>query len=66
MSLVWNRSLAFSLADSLLMRVGIHPPDVLHASVWNQIRGIVAVAARSRECFSYEKFIEKFGQSSNR
>lgn len=66
MSLVWNRSLAFSLADSLLVRVGIHPPDVQHASVWNQIRGIVAVAARSRECFSYEKFIEKFGQPSNR
>ena len=66
MSLVWNRSLAFSLADSALMRVGIHPPDLRHASVWNQIRAIVAVAARSRECVSYEKFVEKFSQPSNR
>jgi uncharacterized protein len=66
MSLVWNRSLAFSLADSALMRVGIHPPDLQNPIIWNQIRGIVAAAAHSRECVSYEKFVEKFGQLSNR
>jgi len=66
MSLVWNRSLAFSLAGAPLVRIGIHPPDLQHASVWDQILELVAVAARSRECVSYEKFVEKFGQSSNR
>jgi len=66
MSLIWNRSLAFSLDGAPLVRLGIHPPDLEHASVWNQIRDLVAVAARSRECVSYEKFVEKLGRPSHR
>jgi uncharacterized protein len=66
MSLVWNRLLAFRLASAPLMRVGIHPPDLHHATVWNQIRELVGVAARCRECVSYEKFVEKFGRPTNR
>jgi predicted deacetylase len=66
MSLIWNRSLAYGLGGAPLVRLGIHPPDLEHARVWNQIRDLVAVATRTRECVSYEKFIEKLGQLSHR
>ncbi len=65
-SLFWNRSLLLSLAGAPLMRIGIHPPDLHHVRVWNQIREIIAVAARSRECVSYEKFVEKLDQPPHR
>ena len=60
MSLAWNGSLALALGRAPLIRVGIHPCDLEHRSVWKQVREIIAAATRSRECVSYEKFVENF------
>ena len=58
MSLAWNRGLAIATAQAPLIRIAIHPPDLLHAAVWRQIRQLVAGISQERECVSYEKFVE--------
>jgi uncharacterized protein len=56
-SLAWNRCLALRLARAPLIRIGIHPPDLQHPRVWNQVRRLTAETSRCRECVSYEKFV---------
>jgi uncharacterized protein len=58
MSLAWNRGLAIATAGAPLIRIAIHPPDLLHAAVWRQIRQLVAGISQERQCVSYEKFVE--------
>ena len=58
MSLAWNRGLAIATAEAPLIRIAIHPPDLLHAAVWRQIRQLVAGIRQGRECVSYEKFVD--------
>jgi uncharacterized protein len=62
MSLIWNRSLSFSLGRARLVRIGIHPPDAQHAMVWKQVRKLIMATIRSRQCVSYEKFIENLAR----
>jgi uncharacterized protein len=59
MSLAWNRYLAFQLAGAPLLRIGIHPSDLQHPRVWEQVRRLVVETTRCRECISYEKFVEQ-------
>jgi uncharacterized protein len=60
MSLAWNRGLAVATAEAPLIRIAIHPPDLLHPAVWRQIRQLVAGISQGRECVCYEKFVESF------
>jgi len=57
-SLAWNRCLALRLVRAPLLRIGIHPPDLQHRPVWEQIRRLVVAARHVRECVSYAKFVE--------
>jgi uncharacterized protein len=57
-SLWWNRSLAFSLARSPLIRIGIHPSDLQNGAVWEQVRCLTADIRRSRDCLTYAEFVE--------
>jgi predicted deacetylase len=66
MSLAWNRSLAFRLANSPLIRIGIHPPDLQHPGVWGQVRQLAGALSRGRDCVSYEKFVEIFSRPPHR
>jgi predicted deacetylase len=59
MSLAWNRCLAFRLSGASLLRIGIHPSDLQHPLVWEQVRRVAVETSRCRECISYEKFIEQ-------
>jgi uncharacterized protein len=57
MSLAWNQSLAWRLADAALIRIGIHPPDLRHPGVWGQVLQLAATLSRGRHCVSYENFV---------
>ncbi len=57
-SLAWNKGLAISTTQAPLIRVAIHPPDLLNSAVWRQVRQLVAAIGLGRECVSYEKFVE--------
>lgn len=59
MSLAWNRCLAFRLAGASLLRIGIHPSDLQHPRVWEQVRRLAGETSRCRECVSYEKFVDQ-------
>ena len=57
-SLLWNRCLAFGLARSPLMRIGIHPSDLQNSAVWEQVRHVAAAVRCSRNCLTYAEFVE--------
>ena len=57
-SLLWNRCLAFGLARSPLIRIGIHPSDLQNSAVWEQVRRLAAATRRSRNCLTYAEFVE--------
>ena len=57
-SLAWNRCLAHHLARAPLIRIGIHPADLQHPRVWEQVRGLAAETSHCRNCVSYEKLVE--------
>ena len=65
-SLAWNRCLALRLARAPLVRIGIHPPDLQHPRVWEQIRRLAAATSHRRKCVSYEKFVEIFSRPPHR
>jgi uncharacterized protein len=58
-SLAWNRSLALRLIRAPLIRIGIHPPDLQHSRVWDQVVRLAAETSRCRECVTYEKFVQR-------
>jgi predicted deacetylase len=58
-SLGWNQSLALRLMRAPLIRIGIHPPDLQHSRVWNQVVRLTAETSRCRECVTYEKFVQR-------
>ena len=55
-SLFWNASLRRRLHTSRLLRLGLHPPDIQHASIWRQIRRFVREETGRREAMTYERF----------
>jgi hypothetical protein len=56
-SLAWNGLLCRLVARAPLVRVGLHPPDLGHPRVWQQILEIVDRLAEAREPMTYREFI---------
>jgi uncharacterized protein len=63
-SLCWNAALAIANGSGPVLRVSIHPADIQHKPVWEQIRRIIASALRQRECIPYERLIEAWKSHS--
>ena len=52
-SLGWNTFLYHRLRDSALMRLAIHPVDLAHERIWNQITRLTAAAQLQRQVITY-------------
>lgn len=57
MSLAWNRSLFRRLAPNPLLRLGLHPPDLDHPAVWEQITALIDEAVRIRQPATYQSWL---------
>ena len=66
MSLAWNRCLAAYLSRAPLIRISLHPFDLQHPGVWEQVRRLAVETRRCRECVSYEKFVESLSLPQGR
>ena len=58
-SLRWNAWLFRRLAREPLLRISIHPVDLHHAKVWQQIRELVAAALADREPLTYHAWVAR-------
>ena len=56
-SLAWNGALSVALAGSPLMRLSIHPPDIAHPAIWNQITRIVDRLTQTRSTTTYSDWV---------
>ena len=52
-SLAWNSLLFRRLAANPLLRISIHPVDLAHAKIWQQIRELLTRALADREALTY-------------
>jgi predicted deacetylase len=59
MSLAWNALLFNRLYGNPLLRISIHPVDLRHAKVWQQIRELVSRALAEREPLTYLAWLGK-------
>jgi predicted deacetylase len=57
MSQLWNRGLFLLQSDSPLVRLGIHPPDATHHTIWGQILRITDQLAESRTPTTYRDWL---------
>ena len=57
MSLAWNRSLFRRLTNNPLLRLGIHPPDLDHPAIWEQITALIDEALDGRQPMTYEGWL---------
>jgi predicted deacetylase len=53
MSLAWNALLFRRLQENALLRISIHPVDLRHAKIWQQIRKLITRALAEREPLTY-------------
>jgi len=60
-SLSWNRLLFRRLRPNPLLRISIHPPDLGHPAIWDQIQQLVAEALADREPLTYQQFVSRLG-----
>jgi predicted deacetylase len=56
-SLIWNSLLFRRLVSSSLLRISIHPVDLHHAKVWQQIGELVTRALAGREPLTYHEWL---------
>lgn len=56
-SLGWNAMLGQVLRETPLLRVGIHPPDVMHRNIWGQITRSLETFSAVRSCTTYRDWI---------
>jgi predicted deacetylase len=56
-SLVWNAALARVLKNQTLIRLGIHPPDFSHPTIWRQIVDLINDMAPLRTPTTYQDWI---------
>lgn len=56
-SLRWNAFLFQRVADNPLLRISIHPVDLQHAKIWQQIRELIGRALADREPLTYERWL---------
>jgi predicted deacetylase len=59
MSLAWNAFLFRRLGASPLLRVSIHPVDLQHEAIWQQIRELVTRALADREALTYLAWVTR-------
>ena len=64
-SLIWNRSLFRRLTTNPLLRLGIHPPDLEHQAIWEQIGQIVDNALHDRRAMTYQAWLESQSEINN-
>lgn len=55
-SRAWNAMLFHRLKSNPLMRLGIHPPDYEHLTIWQQIRRLAAGALVNRQPMTYAQW----------
>jgi len=55
----WNALLFRRLRAAPLLRVSIHPVDVGHAAIWQQIRSLIICALEDREPMTYHAWITR-------
>jgi len=58
-SRLWNAYLFRRLQARPLLRIGIHPPDVQHRAVWQQIKTLTARALESRTAVTYSGYLKR-------
>jgi predicted deacetylase len=58
-SLRWNAFLFRRLATNPLLRISIHPVDLHHAKVWQQIAALVARALADRQPLTYHAWLAR-------
>ncbi len=58
-SLRWNAFLYRRLASNPLLRISIHPVDLQHAKIWQQIGELVTRALADREPLTYERWLAR-------
>jgi predicted deacetylase len=56
-SLAWNDILARQLAEAPLARVSIHPPDLHHLKIWEQILRLTDSLVENRSATTYRDWI---------
>jgi len=56
-SLIWNALLFRRLATSPLLRISIHPVDLHHPKIWQQIGELVTRALARREPLTYHEWL---------
>jgi len=63
-SVYWNNVMTVAKSGAPVLRVSIHPGDIEQRRVWEQIRKIIAMGCRERECMSYEHLVEAWKSHS--
>jgi hypothetical protein len=58
-SLAWNAYLFSRLERTPLLRVAIHPVDIVHPRIWWQIKRMIAAALRTRTARTYEQWVAR-------
>ncbi|MGH7935956.1 MAG: DUF2334 domain-containing protein [Chthoniobacterales bacterium] len=58
-SLGWNRWLFARLTSNPLLRLSLHPPDIAHPKIWQQVRQLITEALRDREPTTYEAWLRR-------
>lgn len=56
-SLGWNRWLFARLTSNPLLRLSLHPPDISHPKIWQQVRQLITEALRDREPTTYQAWL---------
>ena len=59
LSRLWNGSLFRRSRTRPLLRIGIHPPDLQHRAVWEQIKKLVTKALEDRTPVTYAGYLKK-------
>ena len=59
LSRLWNAYLFRRMQPRNLLRIGIHPPDLQHPAIWQQIKGLTARALEDRTASTYSGYLKK-------
>jgi predicted deacetylase len=56
-SLGWNPFLFERLHSNPVLRISIHPPDLVHPRIWRQVQDLAVRALETREAVTYGEFV---------
>jgi uncharacterized protein len=57
LSLCWNGLLSHTMWDAPLLRLSLHPPDIVHHNIWGQITRVLRQFTASRTCCTYADWV---------